>query len=181
MGEFGQHHVFTSEELGALLLRQREHDTNYHRDIQGLALAPRIQHLALHLAKYVGRLAKLNDVACTDSNVVRTLTDGLIVCWSVSNALGVAANDLLSKIDSASRWDGTAANVALNLAIPVGQIAKVCEAFDHLEDLHYAAELRKAILDAHAVLIQSWPSSLSNRLTQEVLARWNEIERGRVA
>jgi hypothetical protein len=122
------------EELAALLLRQREHDADYHRDIQGLALAPRIQHLALHFAKYVGRLARLSDTPSTDAKVLRTLTDGLIVCWSACNALGIRSHELVGKPGISQASAARASDVALDLAVPVGQIAKVCEAFDHLED-----------------------------------------------
>ena len=168
-------------QLQVLLSRQREHDARYHRDIQGLAIGPRIQHLTLHLAKYVGRLSSLRDDQRTSPLVTRTLVDGLIVSMSVCNAIELGAESIATSANEGAKLGATAGDAALSLAVPVGRLAKACEAMDHLEYLDYTREIKSAIRDVLHVLLAFWPDAQEFLVVEEVTDRWLEIENGRVA
>ena len=45
------------DELFTLQLEQLKHDEKYHRDIHVLPLHQRMNHMALHFAKYSGRIS----------------------------------------------------------------------------------------------------------------------------
>src|ERR1700733_1519685 len=87
--------VISVEVLKGLIRGQVEHDARFHRDIQGLALGPRLQHLALHFAKYVGRLAE-SGYGTGHSSPTATLVDCLIIGLSACNALEIGADSILA-------------------------------------------------------------------------------------
>ena len=165
-------------DIQKLLSGQIAHDARFHRDIQGLTLGPRLQHLTLHFAKYVGRLAESSDGA-VQTTARRTLIDCLIIGFSACNALGIDASELLATARPTHHESLTASQLAILLAGPVGRLAKACEALDHLEDLAYASHMRRAIVDIVALLLPLW--SAHGSLAKEVRDRWEAIESGQIA
>jgi hypothetical protein len=178
MTEFNVPHL-ESEDFQALLSGQLAHDSRCHRDIQGLALGPRLQHLALHFAKYVGRIAESGG-ASNQLIPLRTLIDCLIISLSACNALGIDSKVIFGTAKRPLHGPSNVSQLALELAAPVGRLAKVCEALDHLEELPYASQMRQAIAQIVGVLLVSWPVSHSTRICSDVRARWLEIESARI-
>src|SRR5215831_9496716 len=60
-----------------LLKKQATHDARYHREIERLARGPRLQHLAHHIAKYVGKVAAIKSIASRE--LVKVLADSSII------------------------------------------------------------------------------------------------------
>lgn len=173
--------------LAALLLRQAKHDRLYHRDIDGLAKGPKLQHLALHFAKYIGRLATA-EPSPSKTHFVRTLTDFFIIALSASNALGLTSAQIAESLRrskhivqsvSGTNPVSAAQALALRLAPPVGRLAKACEALDHLEDVPFAADMRSAVVEILAILSQVF---IEQRIAHRaaIIQRWQQIERHRV-
>ncbi len=151
--------VASPANLVHLLGRQQAHDARYHREIERLTRGPRVQHLALHITKYVGRVAASAGVPAKD--LIQTLADCAIICLSACDALGLLSGEIaacLRKGRASAAFPGIEnlpiQTLALCLAIPAGALAKACEALDHLERIDYATELREAILSLLAVLLR---------------------------
>ncbi|SRR5258708_2281980 len=178
MPEFNVPHL-ESEDFQSLLLGQLAHDSRYHRDIQGLALGPRLQHLALHFAKYVGRIAESGRTSIQPMPLP-TLIDCLIISLSACNALGIDSRAIFGAANRPSHRPSNVSQLALELAVPVGRLAKVCEALDHLEELPYASQMRQTVAQIVRVLLVSWPELYTATICSDVRARWLEIESARI-
>lgn len=89
----------TAESWKQLQTMQHRHDETFHRDVATLRVDERLGHLALHFAKYVGRLARA-DIAAKDhkNKMRRTLSDTLLVALSASNVLRLDLDDRLEKM-----------------------------------------------------------------------------------
>src|ERR1700692_2758213 len=77
--------------LFELEVEQHHHDETYHREIARLSLHHRLNHMALHFSKYVGKLAAARDSAAMTS----TFVDTFIIAMSTANILNVKLWDLL--------------------------------------------------------------------------------------
>jgi hypothetical protein len=170
--------------LERLLGRQQAHDARYHREIERLARGPRVQHLALHIAKYVGRLAA--SVGAPAKDHIQTLADCGIICLSACNALGLLSREIATSMRKQPTFstapgieNSPIQSLALRLAIHAGALAKACEALDHLERIDYATELREAILSVLAVLLW-FCEEQGIDLDAAIDARWKNIERERL-
>jgi hypothetical protein len=172
--------IISAEVLKGLLRGQLEHDARFHRDIQGLTLGPRLQHLALHFTKYVGRLAE-SGYGSGHSLPTATLVDCLIIGLSACNALQVDADGILAAGHRQAQEPFTPDRVALSLAIPVGRLAKACEALDHLENIDYASQMRQAIVDILNALLSRWPDTHVKSIATDISARWQEIASKQIA
>jgi hypothetical protein len=178
---------FISERsLAELLERQDTHDAQFHREIARLSRGPRMQHLALHVAKYVGKIAGIGDE--NEQELVGTLTDCVIICLSACNTLGIPASEIVSLRSALSdptqeltldRARSSVEHLALRMAKSAGKLAKACEALDHLEPINYALELRNAVVETFFVV---WDFAMRSNmdLRQSISRRWEQIERNRV-
>lgn len=118
---------------------QFEHDEKYHREISRLPMQDRLRHMALHFAKYAGRLQE--DAA--DSPFKRIATDTLIIALSTANTLNV---DLSAKEFGGDRSNAPREAFAKRLAIAAGRMAGACERLDHLEDFPFRAAITTEVL-----------------------------------
>src|SRR5258708_12904240 len=116
MPEFNVPHL-ESEDFQSLLLGQLAHDSRYHRDIQGLALGPRLQHLALHFAKYVGRIAESGRTSIQPMPLP-TLIDSLIISLSPWNALGIGSRPLFRALNRPSPRPSNLSHPPPAVAVP---------------------------------------------------------------
>lgn len=155
-----------------LQVEQHEHDEVYHREIARLPLHQRLNHMALHFAKYSGKIA----AAADDAALAAVFTDVLIIAVSSANILNQELSALLvgdPGQHSTLLGFGRAAaltggdivsdrNLLLReTSIAAGRIAAACEKIDHLEDISYRtefslgikrlAELSLAVLARHGV------------------------------
>lgn len=156
------------DHLLTLQWAQLKHDEAYHKDIVILPLAQRMRHMALHNAKYTGYfLAAVDDG--DEVRFKRTLTDAFIICLAVANTL----NQHLGRELTASNPDRSLLELGKVLAGTLlrdddplwimrqyckhsGQLAKLCEAWDHLEDLQFRSGMHQCNLSlVSAVLAEA--------------------------
>jgi hypothetical protein len=148
------------KQLFDLQIEQHHHDEQYHREIARLSLHARLNHMALHFAKYAGK------IAASDSQItVRAVyVDVLIIALSTANILNLklweAFGDSVREHEFPSLLAfGRSLGRAMDLdirdyalllkatAIAAGRVAAACEKIDHLEDVPYRAEIRHGIAE----------------------------------
>lgn len=142
--------------LFELQVEQHLHDEAYHREISRLPLHQRLNHMALHFAKYVGKVGAAETIG--ESNLV--FADTLIIALSTANILNVKLWDLIGAGDQ--EYPGLLAfgravaaderlptahvpDVVLAMAAASGRMAAACEKIDHLESVSYRAEIGASI------------------------------------
>lgn len=116
---------------------QFEHDEKYHREISRLSVQDRLRHMALHFAKYAGRLQ--DDPA--DQVVRQTAVDTLIIAISCANIL----NRRVSEISNLGTDDVEFDAFAKTLSVAAGKMAAACERIDHLEDFPFRVAIREQV------------------------------------
>jgi hypothetical protein len=151
-------------ELLRLQVEQHQHDEIYHREIARLSLHQRLNHLALHFAKYTGKIA-----AADHSTTLRDIyVDVLIIALSTANVVNVELFDLLERdrrefpgLLSFARSLATGMpnvigdrNALLReTAIASGRMATACEKIDHLEEISFRAEIRDCIAQLSTIAL----------------------------
>lgn len=137
-------------QLLALQWAQLKHDETYHKDVVIMSLAERIKHMALHNTKYTGHFFEAVDAA-DDERIAKTLTDAFIIALASANTLN---QDLGAELDLAGEPDSLrVAGDRLSETLPRdaidplwivrqfakhnGQLAKICESWDHLEPVPF--------------------------------------------
>jgi len=154
-----------SQELFQLQLEQFRHDEFYHREIARLTVQHRLNHMVLHLAKYVGVIAR-EDIS--DEKLDRVIIDGVIISLSTANILNLKLADrLIGKSTAGSSLAAFAAHTAREMRIEhfdrdwllkrmaaaVGQMAKGCESIDHLEAYPYREAITEALIEVLTLLL----------------------------
>lgn len=178
------------ELLRQLQRDQQAHDRRAHRDIFYLPYPRRMKHLALHVAKYAGRLA---DPDAAAAELHRTLVDTFIIALSATDVLNLdyavefrtAANDCadLAELGTVLQpGDSHPKDVSewffRELARIGGVMGKACESLDHMEAIPYREMLAKAVLNlTRSCLVAG--SILGTDLRSDVRQRWDEIEANR--
>lgn len=143
------------DHLLTLQWAQLKHDEAYHKDIVILPLAQRMKHMALHNAKYTAYFLEAAE-GDDEARFTRTLVDAFIICLAVANTL----NQDLGRDLTASNPDRSLTDLGNGLAetlgrtsdplwivrhycVQNGQLAKLCEAWDHLEDLQFRSGMHQ--------------------------------------
>ncbi|MEH2299266.1 hypothetical protein [Nostoc sp.] len=130
--------LISTEELNAYQRLQMKHDEIYHPEIVALGICRRMNHIALHLVKYLGILSSL-PVSAEENR--RVFIDSFIMIVSASNLLGIyLAEELV--IDGINYIDGNFIDEYIRL---LAELAKACEATDHQEDYPIRATWNKNI------------------------------------
>jgi hypothetical protein len=157
--------------LFELQVEQHHHDENYHREIARLSLHQRLNHMALHFAKYAGRIASAERI----SDTLPVYVDTLIIAISTTNILN---EEIWRLLGFESEYPGLMAfgralahrsSLALDdkvellreTCIAAGLVATACERIDHLEEISFRGEIKAgvkqlatlaiAILAAHGI------------------------------
>lgn len=140
--------------LFELQVEQHHHDEVYHREIARLSLHQRLNHMALHFAKYTGK------VATADEDCVPVYTDFLIIVLSTANVLNAELWELLELGDQEyAGLLGLGRAIAIQespalenpqallraTAIAAGRVAAACEKIDHLEEVSFRSEVKAGI------------------------------------
>jgi hypothetical protein len=143
-------------ELFALQVEQHQHDEIYHREIARLSLHQRLNHMALHFAKYTGKIAVAED----SRSVSAVYVDVLVIALSTANIVNVELFDLLEKdgrefaglltfarslASSMQSVIGDPHALLRATAVASGRMAAACEKIDHLEEISFRAEIRDCI------------------------------------
>lgn len=144
---------------------QLKHDEGYHKDILALPVARRIQHMALHNAKYTAYFIDAIERQ-DDDRLKGTLVDAFIIALASANALNqnlgkdLAEQNGMSLVDLGLRFAGELNRdesdplwLVRHFARHMGQLAKIAESWDHLEPVAFRetmkacnAELLKLVL-----------------------------------
>ncbi len=156
-------------QLLELQVEQHKHDETYHREIARLSLHQRLNHMALHFAKYTGKIASADNSAA----LAAVCVDVLIIALSTANIVNVELYDLLEKDGRdfpgllpfarslAGSMQGEISNPHALLqatAIASGRMAAACEKIDHLEEIPFRAEIRDCIARLSSIALASLAS-----------------------
>lgn len=161
--------LISTEGLNAYQRLQMKHDEIYHHEIFALGVSRRMNHVALHLIKYLGSLSSL-PVSASENR--RAFIDAFIMVVSASNLLGISlARDLA--IEEANNIDGTFINEYIQL---LAELAKACEATDHQEDYPIRATWNKNIRKFFSLLVRE-ATSRNVSLLEEASCRLASVER----
>lgn len=153
-------------QLLALQWSQLKHDEAYHKDVVILPLAERIKHMALHNAKYTGHFVEAIDTGDED-NLVQRLTDAFIITLASANTLnqdlglefgaigeadslreaGEQLAGVLSRDASDPLW------IVRQFAKHNGQLANICESWDHLEAMPFREGMKACNLALHQAVL----------------------------
>lgn len=147
---------------------QFEHDEKYHREISRLPMPDRLRHMALHFAKYSGRLH--DDPS--EAIVVRTAVDTLIIAISCANILNYDLSDL------ADHWmaeEVSFCEFPRALAVSAGNMASACERIDHLEDFPFRPVIKEQV-EAIVRLAFCFLASRELNPVQEMRARLSGVK-----
>jgi hypothetical protein len=138
--------------LFELQVEQHHHDEKYHREIARLPIHQRLNHMALHFAKYAGKIA----AAVEENEISATCVDILIIALSTSNVLNGELWELLEAgeheypgliafgLALAQRNDVSVADhnsLLRATVIASGRVAAACEKIDHLEPIAFRTEI----------------------------------------
>jgi hypothetical protein len=149
-------HGSAKKNLFELQVEQHHHDEKYHREIARLSVHQRLNHMALHFAKYTGKIAASSDPA----SLTPVYVDVFIIAISTANILNIELCDLLEQ--DGREYPGLLTlgrSLAVNMiddaadhsllvrktAIASGRIAAACEKIDHLEEILFRAEIRDGL------------------------------------
>jgi hypothetical protein len=138
--------------LFELQVEQHHHDETYHREIARLSLHQRLNHMALHFAKYVGKIAAATSIVDT----IPAYTDTLIIGISTTNILNEEIWNLVGRdqefpgllsFGRALSHDvknalGDQNELLRETSIAAGRIAAACEKIDHLEEIAFRSEVK---------------------------------------
>ncbi len=167
-----------ASELFDLQKEQLEHDSKYHRDICILNVHQRMNHYALHFAKYSGYFVealRLSD----NEKFCQAIVDSFIITLATANTLNVDLGANADKMTDGGELIGydrykTDENdrlpFVLSFVETTGRLAKACESVDHLEPYPFRQEMTscaKSIL----YLVMKQSSTLDLDLPKETRKR----------
>ncbi|MCB2085407.1 MAG: hypothetical protein H6920_00425 [Sphingomonadaceae bacterium] len=147
---------------------QFEHDEKYHREISRLSVQDRLRHMALHFAKYAGRLhdEPSNEV------IKRTAVDTLIIAISCANILN---RDISTITPSVANGCVGLEQFSRTLSVAAGEMAGACERIDHLEDFPFRAAIGEQV-DVILVAAFGFIASLQLNPVGEMASRLSGIK-----
>jgi len=161
--------LISTENMYAYQRRLMKHDGVYHPEIVALGVSRRMNHIALHLIKYLGSLASL-PISAPENK--KALIDSFIMIVSASNLLGIPlAKDL--EIDAANETNEIFINVYIQL---LAELAKACEATDHQEDYPIRSTWNKNIRKFFLLIVQE-ASSRNISILEDASYRLASVER----
>jgi len=169
--------------LQGLQTDQLQHDLRAHVDIVCLRLPEKLRHFTFHLAKYCGRLSRPENRL---ANLHATAVDAFIIGLATCNALGLAvqpdesaaASEAEIPITAQEAKSSLAEEYFLDLVNVTGRMAKVCESFDHLEEIAYRRIVTSAAIELCQITLKLY-EKLGENVEEAVRHRWAEIERRR--
>lgn len=176
------------EQLFKLQADQLDHDEFFHKEITRLSVHHRLNHMALHFAKYSGKICNCILNSSDEQILKKTIIDSFIISITCTNILNIRVSDKLSygdfsKISSLGDLGvviAQSSNVDLNdplwlvktYPIVVGELAKACESVDHLESYQYRDSIANCIIKICSLMLVAashlhidLPTEVHNRLT----------------
>jgi hypothetical protein len=162
--------LISSESLNTYQLLQIKHDEIYHHEILVLGIARRMNHVVLHLIKY---LAPLSSFPISSSENRKAFIDSFIMVASASNLLGIslARNLEINEVDAAA--DAIFIDRYIQL---LAELAKACEATDHQEDYPIRITWNENIQKFFLLLLRE-SASRNISIVEEASHRLASVER----
>tara|TARA_R110002110_G_scaffold368869_1_gene578712 strand:- start:1605 stop:2207 length:603 start_codon:yes stop_codon:yes gene_type:complete len=154
--DFNTPRSWSENTIFQLQLEQFKHDERYHPEISRLTMHHRLNHMALHFAKYAGRIADAVQTG-DDSDIDRTLTDIAIIALSSGNILNLRLSDSFeNNVESSDvPFDEVdLATLLVHVTSASGRMAKACESVDHIEAAPLREEMTSAVIDLFRVSIE---------------------------
>jgi hypothetical protein len=177
------------EEFLRLQWAQLRHDEAYHKDVVIMPLADRIKHMALHNAKYTAYFFDaIDDV--DQAKLTKTLTDAFVIVLATANTLNQdIGSDLGADADASQSFQSLGASLAesigrndaddywlvRNFARHTGRLAKVCESWDHLENILFRDEMKRCNLELLKVILAE-ASDRQLDLAESYKSRMRQVE-----
>ena len=161
--------LISTEGLNTYQRLQMKHDEIYHHEIIVLGVSRRMNHVALHLIKYLGSLSSL-PVSASENR--RAFIDAFIMVVSASNLLGISLARELA-IDEPNNINGSFIDDYIQL---LAELAKACEATDHQEDYPIRATWNKNIRKFFFLLVRE-ARSRNISLLEEASHRLASVEK----
>lgn len=170
-----------------LQLEQRVHDKFYHPDICLLNVHQRLNHYALHFAKYCGRISKA-DIDDDLASLRLALVDTFVIVLAASNTLNLRLSEAIPELANASDLSDTDTKLAGAVvkaakkngllacyAIYSSEIAKACESVDHLEAYPFREKITAGVVSLGRLVLGE-SARLGLDLAAEVRRRLAEVK-----
>ncbi|MFM6139523.1 MAG: hypothetical protein ACKO3K_14585 [Cuspidothrix sp.] len=139
--------LISTEELNAYQRLQMKHDELYHPEIIALGVSRRMNHITLHLVKYLGILSS-TPISAEENK--RAFIDSFIMIISASNLLAISLSKDLG-LDHINYLDINFIDEYIRL---LAELAKACEATDHQEDYPIRSTWNKNIRRFFSLLMR---------------------------
>nr|WP_290222523.1 hypothetical protein [Trichocoleus desertorum] len=162
--------IVSTEALNAYQCLQMKHDEIYHHEILVLGISRRMNHVALHLIKYLG---SLTSTPISAEKNRRAFIDAFIMVVSASNLLGISLEKelVIEEINTNSNESFIFGYIQL-----LAELAKACEATDHQEDYPIRATWNKNTKSFFRLLMHE-AVSRNISIIEEAIQRITEVEK----
>lgn len=180
------------KQLFKLQTEQLDHDELFHKEITRLTIHQRLNHMALHFAKYSGKICNCVLNSLNEQILRKTIIDSFIISITCANILNLRISEKLinpSESEYSSLSDlgysiakrleiNTQDSLWLVKTFPVaaGEFAKACESIDHLESYKYRESIIDSAVKICSLMITA-ASYLKIDLVSEVPLRLNEVKK----
>jgi hypothetical protein len=177
-----------AEQLIRMQVQQYEHDEFFHKEITRLNIHQRLNHMALHFAKYAGKICDCVLNTQDEQILKKNIIDSFIISTTCANTLNIRIVDKLSFSDTAMPENllDLGRDIANQLGIDtedslwlvktypvvVGELAKACESVDHLESYPYRETIADCVIRICSLMLVAASqqnidlvNEVSNRLT----------------
>lgn len=180
------------EQLFDLQIAQLKHDELFHKEITRLNIHQRLNHMALHFAKYSGKICDCILNSPNEQYLKKIVIDSFIISVTCANILNLRIsarlippgeqkfsslddlrNDLIRRLEidvHDSLW------LIKTFPVVAGELAKACESVDHLESFQYRESMIDSVTKICSLMLVA-ASQLKINLVSEVPLRLNEVKK----
>lgn len=173
------------KQLFTMQIQQFEHDEFFHKEITRLNVHQRLNHMALHFAKYVGKICDCVLNSKDEQALKKNVIDSFIIATTCANILNIQISDKLELSNSKNLFElgnSIASRLGIDTAeslwlvktypVVVGELAKACESIDHLEPYQYREKIAECVIQIFSLMLVAAShnnielvAEVSNRLT----------------
>ncbi|MCP5246010.1 MAG: hypothetical protein H6937_08685 [Burkholderiales bacterium] len=180
------------EQLFNLQIAQLGHDELFHKEITRLSIHQRLNHMALHFAKYSGKICDCILNNPNEQTLKRVVIDSFIISVTCANILNLRISDRLIPSDKQkfSSLDELGNDLIRQLGVDIhdslwlikafpvvaGEFAKACESVDHLESFRYRESMIDSVTRICSLILVA-ASQLKVDLVSETPLRLNEVKK----
>lgn len=180
------------KQLFKLQTEQLDHDELFHKEITRLTIHQRLNHMALHFAKYSGKICNCILNSLDEQILRRAIVDSFIISITCANILNIRISEKL--IDPSEPEYPSLSDLGCNIAkrleintqdslwlvktfpVAAGEFAKACESIDHLESHPYRESITDSVVKICLLMIVA-ALHLKIDLFLEVPLRLNDVRK----